>query len=88
MRFVRDDVASQHQTMVKLAQDKHVWLVGGGDLVGQFYDQGLLEEMRIQTVAVFLNEGKKLFARKTDQAFKITNIESRGETCIEVSYRI
>lgn len=88
IRFVSGDVVAQHKELVKLAQGKHIWLVGGGDLVGQFHDHGLLDEMNIQTVAVFLNEGKKLFARRTEAAFKIKEIRQRGDTCVEVIYAV
>jgi dihydrofolate reductase len=88
VRFTKDDVSSQHQELKKLAGGKNIWLMGGGDLVGQFYDHGLVDEMHIQTVAVFLNEGKKLFSRRTDKAFKIQEIRPRGETCVEVIYSV
>lgn len=88
IRFVQGDVREKHKQLQKLAGDKNIWLTGGGDLVGQFHDHGLLDEMHIQTVAVFLNEGKKLFNRKTDTAFKIKNIIPRGETCVEVIYQV
>lgn len=86
VRFVKGEVSTQHQELKKLAKGKDIWIMGGGDLAGQFYEQGLLDEMHIQTVAVFLNEGKKLFSRKTDKAFKILDIRQRGETCVEVVY--
>lgn len=86
IRFVQGDIPHQHEVLRKLAGDKNIWLVGGGELVGQFFDYGLLDEMHIQTVAVFLNEGKKLFARKTENAFKIQEIRQRGDTCVEVIY--
>lgn len=86
VRFVHGDVLSQHQELKQLAGDKNIWLMGGGDLVGQFYDYGLLDEMQIQTVAVFLNDGKKLFSRRTDTAFKIKEIRQRGDTCVEITY--
>ncbi len=88
IRFVQGDVVTQHQELKRLAGEKNIWLMGGGDLVGQFYDHGLVDEMNIQTVAVFLNEGKKLFARKTENAFKIKEIRQRGDTCIEVVYQV
>jgi hypothetical protein len=47
-----------------------------------------LDEMHIQTVSVFLNDGKKLFSRKTEKAFKIKDIRQRGETCVEVVYLV
>lgn len=86
IRFVQNDIVNHHKELQKLAGKKNVWLMGGGDLVGQFYDHGLLDEMRIQTVSVFLNEGKKLFARRTETAFKIKEILKRGDTCVEVIY--
>lgn len=88
VRFVKGEVQAQHEELIKLANGKNIWLMGGGDLVGQFYDFGLLDEMHIQTVAVFLNEGKKLFSRKTDTSFKIKDIRQRGDTCVEVVYSI
>lgn len=88
VRFVQGDVVTQHRELQKLAGTKNIWLMGGGDLVGQFYDHGLVDEMHIQTVAVFLNEGKKLFARRTETGFKIQEIRQRGETCVEVIYKV
>lgn len=86
IRFTQGDVQSQHAELKKLAAGKNIWLMGGGDLVGQFYDHGLVDEMNIQTVAVFLNEGKKLFSRRTETAFKIREIRQRGDTCVEIVY--
>lgn len=88
VRFASGEVLAQHEELKKLAGDKNIWLMGGGDLVGQFYDYDLLDEMHIQTVAVFLNDGKKLFNRKTENAFKIKEIRQRGDTCIEVIYLV
>lgn len=86
IRFVKGDVVAHHQELTKLANGKNIWIMGGGDLAGQFHDHGLMDEMHIQTVAVFLNEGKKLFARKTEDAFKIKEIRQRGDSCVEVIY--
>jgi len=88
VHFVKGEIPVQHEKLKKLARGKNIWLMGGGDLVGQFHDHGLLDEMHIQTIAVFLNEGKKLFSRKTDTAFRISHIRQRGDTCVEVVYSV
>lgn len=88
IHFAQGDILAQHQEIIKLASGKNIWLMGGGDLVGQFYDHGLVDEMHIQTIAVFLNEGKKLFSRKTETAFRIKDIRQRGDTCVEVIYSV
>lgn len=86
VHFVQGSVTEHFQKLKDLAQDKNIWIMGGGDLAGQFHDQGYIDEMQIQTVSVFLNTGKKLFARRTDTAMKIKEIRQRGDTCVEVIY--
>jgi dihydrofolate reductase len=54
-----------HEEMVRTADGKNVWLVGGGDLVGQFHDQGLLDEVIISIASVFLGSGAPLLPRRS-----------------------
>jgi len=63
IRFVRGDVRPVHDAMQAAAGERSVWLVGGGDLVGQFYDAGLLEEVIVQVGSVTLGKGKPLLPR-------------------------
>ena len=64
IRFVSGDVAPVHKEMLEAANGKNVWLVGGGDLVGQFYDQGLLDEVLISIASVCLGSGAPLLPRR------------------------
>jgi dihydrofolate reductase len=64
VRFVSGDVAPIHEKMVQAAEGKNVWIVGGGDLVGQFHDQGLLDEVIIGMASVFLGAGAPLLPRR------------------------
>ena len=50
--------------MVRAAGGKNVWLMGGGELVGQFYDHGLLDEIHVQIGSVTLGAGKPLLPRR------------------------
>jgi len=63
IQFVRGDVAPVHQAMLTAATGKNVWLVGGGDLVGQFHDRGLLDEIIVTVAPVTLGAGKPLLPR-------------------------
>ena len=38
IRFVQGDVRAVHQGMTQAAKSRNVWIVGGGELVGQFAD--------------------------------------------------
>jgi len=64
IRFVSGEVGPIHNEMVRAAEGKNVWLVGGGDLVGQFHDQGLLDEVIISIASVFLGSGAPLLPRR------------------------
>lgn len=63
IRFVRGDVRPVHDEMKRAAGGKNLWIVGGGDLVGQFYDHGLLDELFVQIASVTLVVGKPLLPR-------------------------
>jgi dihydrofolate reductase len=66
VRFTSDDVAGIHAEMVAAAGDQDVWLVGGGELVGQFADRGLLDEVWVQYAPVTLGAGAPLLPRRLD----------------------
>ncbi|MDQ3663724.1 MAG: dihydrofolate reductase family protein [Actinomycetota bacterium] len=63
IRFVRDDVAGVHSEMVEAAAGRNVWIVGGGDLAGQFADAGLLDDVFVYIAPVTLGAGAPLLPR-------------------------
>src|SRR5262245_59062907 len=54
LRFVQGDVRPVHAKMTEAANGKNIWLAGGGDLVGQFADNGLLDEILVGIAPVTL----------------------------------
>jgi len=66
IRFTTDDVAQVHAEMVASAGEKNIWVVGGGDLVGQFHDAGLLDEVWVQYAPVTLGAGAPLLPRRVE----------------------
>jgi dihydrofolate reductase len=63
LHFVHGAVRPVHTQMMQAAGGRNVWLVGGGDLVGQFHDVGLLDEIIVQVGSVTLGAGKPLLPR-------------------------
>ncbi|MDX6485536.1 MAG: hypothetical protein QOF43_689 [Gaiellaceae bacterium] len=63
VRFTKEDVAIVHEEMVEAAGGRNVWIVGGGDLVGQFADAGLLDEVLVSIAPVTLGAGAPLLPR-------------------------
>ncbi|HZN75019.1 MAG TPA: dihydrofolate reductase family protein [Micromonosporaceae bacterium] len=62
--FVSGDVEPVHDAMVAAAAGRNVWLVGGGDLVGQFADRDRLDEVIVGVAPVFLGAGAPLLPRR------------------------
>ena len=58
--------AAVHGRMVAAASGRNVWLVGGGDLVGQFADAGLLDEILVTFAPVTLGAGAPLLPRRLE----------------------
>ncbi|HEX2428996.1 MAG TPA: dihydrofolate reductase family protein [Gaiellaceae bacterium] len=72
IRFVSGDVAPVHGEMVAAAGERNLWIVGGGDLVGQFADAGLLDEVIVYIAPVTLGAGAPLLVRRVEMRLEET----------------
>jgi dihydrofolate reductase len=66
IEFTKAHVAAVHQEMVAASGDRSVWVVGGGDLAGQFADAGLLDEVIVYVAPVTLGAGAPLLPRRIE----------------------
>jgi dihydrofolate reductase len=66
IEFAAGDVAPVHAKMVAAAGDRNRWIVGGGDLAGQFADAGLLDELIVYIAPVLLGAGAPLLPRRLE----------------------
>jgi dihydrofolate reductase len=64
--FTSEDVATVHRDMTAVAGSRNVWIVGGGDLAGQFADAGLLDEVIVSIAPVTLGGGAPLLPRRLE----------------------
>jgi len=66
IRVVQGPVGPVHEQMVAAAGGRNVWVVGGGELAGQFADAGLLDEVWVQYAPVALGSGAPLLPRRLE----------------------
>ena len=66
IEFTSGPVAAVHAEMAGAAGDRNVWIVGGGDLAGQFADAGLLDEVIVSIAPVTLGDGAPLLPRRIE----------------------
>jgi dihydrofolate reductase len=66
VEFTSEDVRTVHAKLVAAAGGRNVWIVGGGDLAGQFADAGLLDEVHVSIAPVTLGAGAPLLPRRIE----------------------
>jgi len=89
LHFVRGDIRPVHAAMRSAAGDKNIWIVGGGDLAGQFHDAGLLDEVIVQVGSVTLGKGKPLFPRRvTNPPLTLVSVRQVGTGFAELRYQV
>jgi dihydrofolate reductase len=89
LHFVSGDVRPVHAQMRAAAGTKNVWVVGGGELAGQFFDAGLLDEVIVQVGSVTLGRGKPLFPRRlTSPPLRLISVKQVGTGFAELRYEV
>jgi dihydrofolate reductase len=86
--FVEGDVGPVHEAMSNAAAGRNIWLVGGGDLVGQFADRRLLDEILVGIAPVTLGDGAPLLPRRlTAQQLELVEVARDGQFA-RLRYRV
>ncbi len=89
IHFVHGDVRPVHAAMCQAAGAQNLWIVGGGDLAGQFADAGLLDEIIVQVGSVTLGTGKPLFPRRrTQPPLRLVSVQQIGTSFAELRYEV
>lgn len=87
--FTHGDVRAVHAQMRAASGPQNLWIVGGGDLAGQFYDAGPLDEIIVQLGAATLGKGKPLFPRRVlSPILYLTSMQPRGTDMVKLRYAV
>ncbi|MFZ2491629.1 MAG: dihydrofolate reductase family protein [Thermoanaerobaculia bacterium] len=89
VRFVSGRVAPVRERMRAAAAGRNIWLVGGGELVGQFHDAELLDEIIVQVASVTLGRGQPLLPRRiTTPPLRLQSVRAIGTGFAELRYEV
>ena len=70
-----------------VAGDKDVVVMGGGDVVRQFVDAGLVDELRIHLAPIILGAGTPLFAGSGRHTLVQQSVRA-SPTAVHLTYRV
>ena len=80
IRFIRGPVADALPQIREAAGEGDIWVVGGGDLAGQFFDIGALDQLALSVAPVALDGGAPLFPRRVESdRLKLVSAVARGQ---------
>ncbi|MBB2922115.1 dihydrofolate reductase family protein [Cellulomonas cellasea] len=88
VELTRDPVEDVHARMVEAAVGRNVWLVGGGDLVGQFAARGLLDELWLGVAPVVLGGGTPLLPHRLAGRLELLAVTHFPDSFLELRYRV
>jgi dihydrofolate reductase len=89
VRLTAAPVREVHAEMLAAAADRNVWLVGGGELVGQFLDEGLVDELLVSVTPVLLGRGAPLLPRRRTRPMRLLSATpSPAGTFVHLHYSL
>lgn len=86
LRFVNGAIGPVHRAMSAVAGARNIWIVGGGNLVGQFHDAGFLDDLLVSIVPVTLGAGVPLIPRRIE-GLHVESVRQSGQR-IEIHYTL
>ncbi|PRA01371.1 deaminase [Arthrobacter sp. MYb211] len=88
LTFIRGEISFWSRDIAKSAGAGDVWLVGGADLAGGFIEAGMLDELTVVTVPVFLGGGVNIFGRDANAQLSGLKIRELGDDIFAASYAV
>lgn len=79
VEILSGDVAAHGPALIDIARGKDVWIVGGGELAGQFLDANLLHRISLTVAPVTLGAGAPLLPRRLEaDRLALQSVEAAG----------
>ncbi len=88
IRFRSGAVTGHWDDIVASANGRDVWIVGGGDLAGQFADAGLLDRVQLSVAPATLGSGRPLLPRRIESdRLQLESVAQNGQFA-ELTYAV
>jgi dihydrofolate reductase len=88
VKFVSEPVKAFAQRL-RATPGKHIWMMGGGELIASFLDAGEIDEFDIHVIPTFIGEGIPLVApRHRDVPLRLRSARPYPDGVVRVRYEV
>ncbi|HET7457360.1 MAG TPA: dihydrofolate reductase family protein [Gemmatimonadaceae bacterium] len=88
VEFVREPIGP-FVARLRALPGKDIWLMGGGELIAAFLDEGAIDEFVISVVPVFIGDGVPLIARHQRHVpLELLSTERFEDGLVQLHYRV
>ena len=88
VQFASEPVKAFAQRL-RAAPGKNIWMMGGGDLIASFLDEGEIDEFDIHVIPTFIGEGIPLIApRHRDVPLQLLSVEKYPDSAVRLRYEV
>jgi dihydrofolate reductase len=88
VRFVTEPISAFAKQM-RARAGKNIWLMGGGEIIASFLDEGAIDEFIISIVPTFIGEGIPLIAaRHRDVPLRLRSTKAFSDGVVQLHYEV
>ena len=88
VEFVSEPVKAFAQRL-RAMPGKHIWMMGGGELIASFLDEGEIDEFDIHVIPTLIGEGIPLIApRHRDVELRLRSAKKYPDSAVRLRYEV
>jgi dihydrofolate reductase len=88
VEFVTEGIG-RFSKRLRETKGKNVWMVGGGEIIGAFLDEGAIDEFIVSVVPTFIGEGIPLVApRHRDVGLQLRSVQKFPDGVVQLHYNV
>lgn len=88
VEFVTGSIAAFAERL-RTQAGKNIWMMGGGEIIGSFLDEGAIDEFIITIVPVFIGEGIPLLPpRPRELGLRLLDVQKFPDGVVQLHYEV
>ena len=88
VQFVTESIRAFAERLRKQA-GKNIWMMGGGEIIGSFLDEGAIDEFIITIVPTFIGEGIPLMVpRHREVPLRLLSLQRFADSVVQLHYEV